>query len=188
MPDVNKYAFTVFLEHLYTGVIPDDTPLARHAIALALNAHFVGADDLYKSCISFLVDSWRDVQKANPGSLSDVPTSLVDDVLNNMSASDLTDKVSLMAATWSINRNTELWAQFVRAQVQQPDFMTYLTHTLLQQWHTEADAADSSISNVSKVLELVPESLCYSVMQKAVDELTEEVRRLSTQVVRKRAY
>jgi BTB/POZ domain len=100
LPDVNKYAFTVFLEHLYTGVIPDVTLLARHAIALALNAHFVGADDLYKACISFLVNSWRDAQKANPGALSDAPTSLVDDVLNNMSASDLTYKVSLMAATW----------------------------------------------------------------------------------------
>eukprot|EP00953_Heterococcus_sp_UTEX-ZZ885_P000388 739-Heterococcus_DN1.PRE.4 len=185
MPDVNKYAFSVFLEHLYTGVIPDDTLLARHAIALALNAQFVGADDLYKACINILVNSWRDVQKANPGALSDVPTSLVDDVLNNMSASDLTDKVYLMAATWSSNRNAELWAQFVRAQVQQPDFVTYLSHTLLQQWHTEADATDSSISNISKVLELVPESLCYSVMQKAVNDLTEEVKRLSTQIIRR---
>jgi hypothetical protein len=63
----------------------------------------------------------------------------------------------------------------------------YLTHTLLQQWHTEADATDSSISNISKVLELVPESLCYSVMQKAVNDLTEEVKRLSTQDIRRRA-
>jgi BTB/POZ domain len=188
MPDVNKYAFIVFLEHLYTGVIPDNTLLARHTIALALNAHFVGADDLYKACISFMVNSWRDVEKITPAALVEAPTRLIDDVLNNMNPSDLTDKVSLMAATWSSKRDTELWAQFVRAQVQQPDFVTHLSHTLLQQWHQDADSADIIINNVSKILELVPESLCYSVMQNAVENLTEEMRRLNSQIVRKRAF
>jgi BTB/POZ domain len=95
-----KYGFRVLLEYLYTGEISSPTLPAQFGIGLALSAHYVDAEDLYRACVEYMAVNWRAVQQLKTVTFcTDMTVQLLDDVLKSLAPNALDDKVYLLVAS-----------------------------------------------------------------------------------------
>jgi BTB/POZ domain len=174
LSSTDKYALRVLLEFLYTGELPNATLMAQYSVHLAKNAHFLNADELYGACVSYLVNNWREVQKLNFGTFgTDMTMLLMQDVLKGMSVSTLKDRVLFMAASYSAD--SEEWSQVVQVHVTSDQFTKELTHSLLVELHS-AVAAKQMTSDVTRVLDLIPNAVTVAAAQHEVQALQHKLQ------------
>jgi BTB/POZ domain len=167
MPSTEKYGFRVLLESLYTGEIPSPTLLAQYGIGLALNAHYVDAENLYRACVEYLAINWRAVQQLNTATFcTDMTVQLLDDVLKRMAPDALVDKVHLLIAAYEAAKAVA-WAQIVAEQTSHEDFAKWLTYAQLTQWQRYAELKPDETA-MTIVLNAVPTAATLAACQKAI--------------------
>jgi hypothetical protein len=130
--------------------------------------------DLYSACAKQLAQCWDRVHAIDSTTFSNsVSLTLLDDTLAHVPAEAVVSKVRLMAALWGPSINNAMWSVIVRKYVCHADFSAHLTYERLQQLHS-----NSSITDVTKVLDLVPSAVLFNVLGSQVAQLKAEVASL----------
>jgi BTB/POZ domain len=176
MPSTEKHGFAVFLDYLYTGEIPRHTLLEQYNIALAKNAHYADCEELYSACINHLVSAWRGVEKMNNSHFAtDMTTLVMEDALSKMRPGAVEDKLLFMAATYSSEKDTDIWTQCVLQQVTSADFTAQLKCDMLVKLHADIRAHRAN-GNLTKVLDLIPNASTVAAAQRALRTAQEMVQ------------
>jgi BTB/POZ domain len=161
------------LQHLYEGQTQtaiDD----QHVIGVALNAHYLDTPELYAACAKQLAQCWERLHANDSTAFSNsISLTLLEDTLAHIPAEAIVSKVKLMAAVWGPSINNAVWSDIVRKYVCHADFAAHLTYERLQQLHN-----NSSITDITKVLDLVPSAVLFSVLGSQVAQLKAEVTSL----------
>eukprot|EP00953_Heterococcus_sp_UTEX-ZZ885_P000387 739-Heterococcus_DN1.PRE.3 len=161
LPSTDQKGVEVLLKFLYTGVVPTSFDGSSQAIAVAYNAHYVSADPLYTAAVQYIAQHWRCYE--NTAAISSMSIALMEDVLAQLPADDITLKVKLMAAVWSTTSvDNDAMRAAVSKLVTHTDFERYLTHYVLKKLHNSFD------KNISRVLDVVPTAVIFTVLDTVI--------------------
>jgi BTB/POZ domain len=195
--DFFKALFTTGFAELHEGIVQVSLPCSEHAsveavlqylyagqtqtaiddqnvIGVALNAHYLDMPDLYAACAKQLAQCWARLHAIDSTTFSNsVSLALLDDTLAHVPAEAVVSKVKLMATVWGPSINNAMWSDIVRKYVCHADFAAHLTYETLQQLHN-----NNSITDITKVLDLVPSAVLFNKLGGQVAQLNAQVTSL----------
>jgi BTB/POZ domain len=161
LPSTEHKSVEILLKFLYTGVVPTAFDSCNQAIAVAYNAHYVSADPLYTAAVQYMARHWRRYEST--AAVSSMSIALMEDVLAQLQADDITLKVKLMAAVWSTTTvDNDTMRVAVSKLVTHTDFERFLTHDILKKLHNSSD------KSISRVLDVVPTAVIFTVLDTVI--------------------